>query len=169
MSARRRKIVSRIFEVLCGAAVLVALIPLALILFYVVKEGAGALNLAFFTQMPKPVGEAGGGMANAIVGTLMLIGQPSEETIDGAKAMMADHLYERFGKPNMAIALHDSPFPAGLVAVVSGPALASSTSIDVIMRGVGSHGAAPISCRLGALGVTHLHLHKLLGFGERRN
>jgi hippurate hydrolase len=73
----------------------------------------------------------------------MLIGQPSEETIDGAKSMMADHLYERFGKPNMAIGLHDSPFPAGLVAVVSGPALASSTSIDVIMRGVGSHGAAP--------------------------
>ena len=74
MSARRRKIVSRIFEVLCGAAVLVALIPLALILFYVVKEGAGALNLAFFTQMPKPVGEEGGGMANAIAGTLILIG-----------------------------------------------------------------------------------------------
>jgi amidohydrolase len=76
-------------------------------------------------------------------GTLMLIGQPSEETIDGAKAMMADHLYDRFGKPDIAIALHDSPFPAGLVAVVPGPALASSTSIDVVMRGVGSHGSAP--------------------------
>jgi hippurate hydrolase len=76
-------------------------------------------------------------------GTLMLVGQPSEETIDGAKAMMDDHVYEKFGKPDMAIALHDSPFPAGLVAVVPGPALASSTSIDVIMRGVGSHGSAP--------------------------
>lgn len=76
-------------------------------------------------------------------GTLMLVGQPSEETIDGAKAMMADHLYERFGRPDMAIALHDSPIPAGLVAVVPGPALASSTSIDVVMRGVGSHGSAP--------------------------
>lgn len=74
MSARRRKIVSRVFETLCAMAVLIALIPLALILFYVVKEGAGALNLAFFTQMPKPVGEEGGGMANAIVGTLILIG-----------------------------------------------------------------------------------------------
>jgi phosphate transport system permease protein len=73
-NARRRKIVSRLFEVLCAAAVLVALVPLVLILFYVIKEGAGALNLAFFTQMPKPVGEAGGGMANAIVGTLILIG-----------------------------------------------------------------------------------------------
>jgi amidohydrolase len=76
-------------------------------------------------------------------GTLMLIGQPSEETIDGAKAMMADHLYERFGRPDMAIALHDSNFAAGKVSVVSGPALASSTSINVTMRGVGSHGAAP--------------------------
>jgi phosphate transport system permease protein len=70
----RRKIVSRIAETLCAVAVLLALLPLAMILFYVVKEGMGALNLAFFTQMPKPVGEAGGGMANAIVGTLILIG-----------------------------------------------------------------------------------------------
>ncbi|MEO6805239.1 MAG: amidohydrolase [Edaphobacter sp.] len=77
-------------------------------------------------------------------GTLMLIGQPSEETIDGAKAMMADHLYERFGKPDMAIALHDANFAAGKVGVVAGgPAMASSTSIDVIMRGIGSHGAMP--------------------------
>jgi hippurate hydrolase len=76
-------------------------------------------------------------------GTLMLIGQPSEETIDGAKAMLADHLYERFGKPDLAIALHDANFAAGKVSVVSGPALASSTSIDVVMRGIGSHGAAP--------------------------
>ena len=77
-------------------------------------------------------------------GTLMLIGQPSEETIDGAKAMMADHLYERFGKPDMAIALHDANFAAGKVGIVGGrAAMASSTSIDVIMRGIGSHGAQP--------------------------
>ena len=71
---RRRKIYSRIFETLCAVAVIVALIPLAMILFYVVKEGFGALNLDFFTKMPKPVGESGGGMANAIAGTLILIG-----------------------------------------------------------------------------------------------
>lgn len=70
----RRKIVSRVAEAMCAVAVLLALLPLAFILFYVLKEGIGALNLAFFTQMPKPVGEAGGGMANAIVGTLILIG-----------------------------------------------------------------------------------------------
>jgi phosphate transport system permease protein len=70
---RRRKLFSRLFEILCGLAVVIALIPLAMILFYVIKEGAGALNLDFFTKMPKPVGETGGGMANAIIGTLILI------------------------------------------------------------------------------------------------
>lgn len=72
--AARRRITSRVAEALCALAVLLALLPLGMILFYVIKEGGSALNLAFFTQMPKPVGEPGGGMANAIVGTLILIG-----------------------------------------------------------------------------------------------
>jgi phosphate transport system permease protein len=55
-------------------SVVVVLVPLALILFVVLSEGIQALNLEFFVSMPKPVGEAGGGMANAIVGTLMLVG-----------------------------------------------------------------------------------------------
>ncbi|HWJ36683.1 MAG TPA: amidohydrolase [Steroidobacteraceae bacterium] len=77
-------------------------------------------------------------------GTVMLVGQPSEETIDGAKAMLADNLYERFGMPTMAIALHDTNTrAAGTVSVTSGPALASSTSVDVVLRGVGGHGASP--------------------------
>ncbi len=71
---RRRKFTSRVFEILCGTAVVVALIPLAMILFYVIKEGAGSLNPDFFTHMPKPVGETGGGMANAIIGTLIMVG-----------------------------------------------------------------------------------------------
>jgi amidohydrolase len=77
-------------------------------------------------------------------GTVMLIGQPSEETIDGAKAMLADRLYERFGTPDMAIALHDTnEHPAGTVGITSGPAHSGSTSIDVTMRGVGGHGSRP--------------------------
>ncbi len=74
MTSLRRRVVSRIAEIFCAISVLIALLPLALILFYVIKEGMGAVNLAFFTQMPKPVGEAGGGMGNAIAGTLILIG-----------------------------------------------------------------------------------------------
>ena len=77
-------------------------------------------------------------------GTLMLIGQPSEETIDGARAMLADGLYERFGRPDLVLSEHDaSTEPAGSIAIKGGPLLASSTSIDVVMRGIGSHGSAP--------------------------
>ena len=68
-----RKFKSNLIVTLCGASVLLALVPLAMILFYVISRGFSALNWDFFTQMPKPVGEAGGGMANAIVGTLILI------------------------------------------------------------------------------------------------
>jgi phosphate transport system permease protein len=57
----------------CLAAA-VAVVPLLVILAYLLKQGAGALSLDFFTHMPKPVGEEGGGMANAILGTLILIG-----------------------------------------------------------------------------------------------
>jgi hippurate hydrolase len=81
-------------------------------------------------------------------GTVMLIGQPSEETIDGAKAMLADHLYDRFGTPNLAIALHDTNTrAAGTVSITSGPAMASSTSVDVVLRGIGGHGAMPQSSK----------------------
>jgi phosphate transport system permease protein len=59
---------------LCALSVVIALVPLAFILFFVLKQGVPALNWAFFTEMPKPVGETGGGMANAIVGTGILIG-----------------------------------------------------------------------------------------------
>ena len=69
-----RKALSHTIVVLCGLSVLVALIPLAFILFYVISQGITSLNLGFFTQMPKPVGEPGGGMANAIVGTLIVVG-----------------------------------------------------------------------------------------------
>src|SRR6516165_4370749 len=70
----RRKLLSSLFVGFCGGAVVLALIPLALILFFVVSKGILALNLAFFTHMPTPVGEPGGGMANAIVGTLIVSG-----------------------------------------------------------------------------------------------
>jgi phosphate transport system permease protein len=68
----RRTAVSSLFVGFCALSVLVALVPLALILFFVVVQGLQALNLDFFTQVPRPVGEPGGGMANAIVGTLIL-------------------------------------------------------------------------------------------------
>ncbi|MBS1515355.1 MAG: phosphate ABC transporter permease PstA [Bacteroidetes bacterium] len=58
---------------LCVVAAVISILPLFYIFFYTTKSGISSLNLDFFTQMPKPVGEAGGGMANGIVGTLILI------------------------------------------------------------------------------------------------
>lgn len=69
----RRRGVSFIMISLTCLAAMVAMIPLVVILAYLLKQGASALSLDFFTHMPKPVGETGGGMANAIVGTLILI------------------------------------------------------------------------------------------------
>jgi len=59
---------------LCGLSVLIALVPLVLIFYRTVAFGFSAINWDFFTQMPKPVGESGGGLANAIVGTMILVG-----------------------------------------------------------------------------------------------
>ncbi len=81
-------------------------------------------------------------------GTLIIVGQPAEETIDGARAMVKDGFFSRFPKPDFAIALHDSPdFAAGTVAVVPGYALASSTNLDIKIRGVGGHGSRPESAK----------------------
>jgi phosphate transport system permease protein len=70
----RRTLTSAVFVVFCGISVVLALVPLVAVLFFVISRGVSSLDWAFFTHMPKPVGEAGGGMANAIVGTLMLTG-----------------------------------------------------------------------------------------------
>jgi phosphate transport system permease protein len=70
----RRKIISAVFVSFCAGSVALALVPLAFILYFVLQQGVSSLDLAFFTQTPKPVGESGGGMANAMVGTLMMIG-----------------------------------------------------------------------------------------------
>jgi phosphate transport system permease protein len=69
-----RKFMSHLVVALCGAAVLLALVPLALILFYVLKQGMTAISWNFFTKVPGQIGEAGGGMANGIVGSLMVTG-----------------------------------------------------------------------------------------------
>jgi phosphate transport system permease protein len=71
---RARHLVSGGMIGLTYIAAVLATLPLVLILWHLLKKGATSLSLAFFTNMPQPVGEAGGGMANAIVGTLTLIG-----------------------------------------------------------------------------------------------
>ena len=77
-------------------------------------------------------------------GTLVLIGQPAEETVDGAKAMLTDGLYSHIPKPDYVIALHDSPdLEAGKVSYAPGYAMANSTSVEITIRGLGGHGSKP--------------------------
>jgi len=77
-------------------------------------------------------------------GTLVMIGQPAEETVNGARAMLADGLYARFPKPDFALALHDSAdVAAGTITYCPGYAMASATSVDLVIRGLGGHGARP--------------------------
>jgi hippurate hydrolase len=77
-------------------------------------------------------------------GTVLMIAQPGEETVQGARAMIADGLFVRFPKPDFAVAVHDSSdLPAGKVYFVPGPAMASVDSVDVTIFGRGGHGAKP--------------------------
>ena len=77
-------------------------------------------------------------------GTLVLVGQPAEEVAQGAAALLADHFYERFGRPDFVLAEHDTnDVAAGSIAIKGGPLMASSTSINVTIRGIGGHGSAP--------------------------
>jgi phosphate transport system permease protein len=76
-SHRARQIVNYTMTGLCAFAVVVALVPLASVLWLVVSKGAHSLSLAFFTKLPMPVGEVGGGVGNSIVGTLYMVGLAS--------------------------------------------------------------------------------------------
>lgn len=97
----RRKFTDVFVRSACVLAAVIALIPLISVLYYVTARGIGGINLDFFTELPKPVGEAGGGMANAIVGTLKLvllacaIGIPPGVL---AGVYLAEFGHSRFGK-----------------------------------------------------------------------
>lgn len=81
-------------------------------------------------------------------GTLVLIAQPAEEIVAGARAMLLDGLYTRFPKPDYALALHVSAVrPAGIIGVTEGATYASVSSVDILVRGVGGHGSAPHTTR----------------------
>jgi len=79
-------------------------------------------------------------------GTLILIGQPAEETGEGAPAMIKDGLFTRFPKPDFALAIHDTANqPVGQVGFTSGYALAAADSVDITIFGIGGHGGRPQS------------------------
>ena len=77
-------------------------------------------------------------------GTAMFVVQPAEEVVGGAEAMMEDGLYEKFGKPDYALAFHvTSLLPTGVLSASEGIQYSSSDSVDIMVPGIGAHGAAP--------------------------
>ena len=83
-------------------------------------------------------------LTNHWKGTVMVIGQPAEERGGGARAMLGDGLFERFPSPDFCLALHDDAgLPAGTIGYIPGFALANVDSVDVLIHGVGGHGAYP--------------------------
>ncbi len=76
-------------------------------------------------------------------GTLVFIGQPAEETVSGAKAMLDDGLFRRFPKPDYAFALHSWPIAHGTVGFNDGPVSSNSDGLDIVFKGRGGHGSAP--------------------------
>jgi amidohydrolase len=81
-------------------------------------------------------------------GTVMLIGQPAEEIVRGADGMLADGLYERFARPDFVVGLHDwATLAAGKIGYRPGQFMAATDSLNLTIRGVGGHGAAPHSTK----------------------
>jgi amidohydrolase len=81
-------------------------------------------------------------------GTLVMIAQPAEERGTGARAMLEDGLFSRFPKPDVALAFHDSAMlPAGVIGYTDGYAYANVDSVDLLVKGVGGHGAQPHSTK----------------------
>jgi len=77
-------------------------------------------------------------------GTLMLIVQPAEERVLGAKAMIEDGLYERFGTPDFGLAFHvSSGIEAGKIGITDGSPYAGADTVDIVVHGIGAHGASP--------------------------
>jgi amidohydrolase len=76
-------------------------------------------------------------------GTLMFIGQPAEEIVAGAKSMLDDGLYSRFGKPDYALALHVGPAPAGFIEYRAGPSTSTADTLEIVFAGRGAHGSMP--------------------------
>src|SRR5689334_6055579 len=74
---RRRKLINAAMQAITCSCAFLVVVPLCLVFFHVLKSGLGSINWAFFTQLPKPVGATGGGMAKAIVGTFELLGLAS--------------------------------------------------------------------------------------------
>jgi len=142
---RRRRAVNTVMIGLMYVIALITSLPLLFILWHLVKAGAGYLGPEFFTKMPKPVGESGGGMANAIVGTLVLVGIAS---VVGLPVGIGAGLYlaERKGKPLATAVRFLSDVLNGIPSIVMG-----IFAWQLLVRPIGHFSALAGGIALGAM------------------
>ncbi|MDH6119761.1 amidohydrolase [Kitasatospora sp. GAS204B] len=97
-------------------------------------------------------------------GTVLVVGQPAEETLRGARAMLEDGLYHRFEPPAIVLAQHTAPLPAGMVAHAEGPVTAASTTLEIVIHGRGGHAATPHLAvdPIGAAAATALRVQTIV-------
>jgi phosphate transport system permease protein len=171
-TARSRHVVSGMMIGLTYLAAILATLPLLLILVHLISEGASSLSLSFFTNMPKPVGEPGGGMANAIVGTLVLIGTASLIGLPigiGAGLYLAEKKTTRLaytvrflsdvlnGLPSIVIGIFAWGFlvrPIGHFSALAGAVALGAMMIPLVTRTTGEMlGVVPTSLREAALAL----------------
>src|SRR5215208_3033030 len=145
MSLRSRQVVSKAMLGLTYAAAIVATLPLLFIIFHLLKQGASFLRPSFFTEMPKPVGESGGGMSNAIIGTLILIGTAS---VIGLPVGVGAGLYlaDRRGSPFATVVRFLSDVLNGLPSIVLG-----IFAWEFLVRPFGGFSALAGAMALGAM------------------
>jgi phosphate transport system permease protein len=122
MTLRSRKLVNGAMTVVCGCALLVALVPLASVLWLVISRGLAGLSFDFFTQLPKPIGEPGGGVGNAILGTLLIVALGSAIGIPlgvGAGVFLAEKGDGALGRAVRFVAEVLSGVPSIVVGIVA--------------------------------------------------
>ena len=144
-TARSRHLVSGAMIGLTYLAAVLATLPLLLILVHLLTKGASSLSLAFFTHMPRPVGEPGGGMANAIVGTLVLIGIA---TVIGLPIGIGAGLYlaEKKSSPLASTVRFLSDVLNGLPSIVMG-----IFAWEILVRPIGHFSALAGGVALGSM------------------
>ena len=168
----RRRIVSGIMLALLICAAVLAVLPLIFIFAHLLRLGAGSLSWDFFTKMPKPVGEAGGGLANAIVGTLILVGIASAIGLPvgaGAGLYLAEHKGAKLangvrflsdvlnGLPSIVMGIFAWQFlvrPFGHFSALAGGVALSAMMIPMVARTTEEMvGIVPVSLREAALAL----------------
>ena len=171
-SLQRRGFASAVMLGLMSVAAVVATLPLLFILAYLAKAGASAIDWNFFTRMPRPVGEAGGGMANAIVGTLILVGVAAGLGLPlgvGAGVYLAEHRGNRLatairfvadvlnGLPSIVLGIFAWQFlvrPLGHFSAISGGIALGVMMIPLVTRSTEEMvRTVPISLREAALAL----------------